>query len=92
MCADYTAASCADERIPEVAVRDGERVRFHLGFEPRTITLQVGGTSPSEHRLKPMRITEWKAAGETGPATLYSRSEADTAGGDASYVACLQPR
>lgn len=80
-CADYVAPSCDSEHVPKIAVRRGELVRAHLGFEPREVSLTYfpggasGGTDPA-----------WRVERE-GAFSLFAVAKE---GGDASYVACLE--
>lgn len=96
VCGDYAAPSCADERVPKITVRQGEGIRFHLGFKPRAVELQLATRKSAEgaqYRLRPAKVTDWRASGERGLAALSAHSEPGLVpGGDASYVVCLEPQ
>ena len=85
-CADYVAPSCDSERVPTIAVRPGEHVTAHLGFEPREVSLTLFPGASSEGRLPGGRDPRWRVERE-GPFSLFAVAKE---GGDASYVACLE--
>jgi hypothetical protein len=93
MCADYVAPRCGDEKfVPTIVVTPGETVRFHLGFEPREITLTqpLPLMEPGDSVALPSaRKTTWRVDRE-GVVTLFARAAPDQGGADASYVACLK--
>jgi hypothetical protein len=66
-----------------VRVRRGERIRFELGFTPRSVSLSVGN-GPSLD-LATTRHPTWRA-NRSGPLSLFVDAKAN---GDASYVACI---
>ena len=88
LCADFTAPECGAKDTPDVAVADGELVRFHLGFDPKELSLTVGTGRGQAERLEAGRVVEWRAHGR-GELLLFATA---ARGGDASYVACLRPR
>ena len=47
-----------DSPVSRIVVRRGEVVRFHLGFEPRRVTLAVGPARGV--RLQPARTMSWQ--------------------------------
>ena len=90
ICADFVAPSCGDtEHTPEIAVRRGETMTAHLGFEPTELGLSFpqasgpGVAGPEE--LEPTRTPSWRADRE-GAFALFARGR----GGDASYVGCIR--
>lgn len=82
-CVDFVPPSMRDD-LPRVVVRRGEVVRFHLGFEPRSLSVRVGSRL---FRLRPARTSSWRAV--SGGLLLL---EAEHARGDASYVARVRVR
>ena len=88
-CADYVMPrSCDDEGVPRVAVRPGERIRFHLGFDPLEASLDFHDGS-EVLRLAAVRDPEWLVT-RGGAVALFVRSREPSEGADASYVACLE--
>jgi hypothetical protein len=85
VCADYAAPHCGKGpgSAPVVRVRRGERVRFLLGFAPRSVSLSVGGGTAI--RLPAVRRPTWRV-GRAGPLVLFAISKNR---GDASYVSCI---
>ena len=66
-------------------MRTGELARFHLGFRPRSVSLNIGRRSiPLSNAAAP----SWRVIGAGGPALLFATS----ARGDASYAARLVVR
>ena len=83
-CADYSGSGERDD-VPTIAVREGEPVTFHLGFEPRHLSVgPEGGEEPSS-RLRPRRTAQWSPAAE-GAFWLFVRAAPGEDGADASYV------
>jgi hypothetical protein len=86
VCADYMAPSCRGEAaVPDIAVRSGEEVRFHLGFEPNTVVLTFFGTSVEQEELSASATPVWRVQRD-GAIAVFSTAD----GRDASYVACLR--
>ncbi len=83
-CADYINPEMRED-LPRIAVRRGQTVRFELGFEPTSLTLQVGVRS---YELTPRQRATWRVRGKGGVLVLFATAE----GGDASYVARLRVR
>jgi len=83
MCADMIAPSCTDDRTPRIELHRGELVRFHLGFDPKEVSISVDESSP-----KSLQVTREPTshADIEGVMLLFTRG----GGGDAGYVACLQ--
>ncbi len=82
-CGDFVAPSCADRRIPKMALQQGETIRFHLGFDPTKVSVTEGGSSET---LPPGRDPIVRARGTNGAMTLFVHAP----GGSATYAACLQ--
>jgi len=84
LCADYIAPRCGKGpgAAPVVRVRRGERVRFELGFAPRSVSLSVG--RGATQKLEAARHLTWRAT-RSGPLALFATAK----NGDASYVACI---
>jgi hypothetical protein len=82
-CADIAQPPCADPRTPEIELRQGERVHFHLGFDPSKVVVTGGGSSKT---LAAVRNPTWKARRRNGAMTLSTRARR----GDAAYAACLR--
>jgi hypothetical protein len=85
-CADYVAPSCDSEHVPKIAVRRGERVTAHLGFEPREVSLTFFPGGESGGQPSGGRNPSWRVE-RAGAFALFA---APKEGGDASYVACLE--
>jgi hypothetical protein len=84
LCADYLAPHCQGvAAAPVVRVRRGERVRFELGFTPRSFSLSIGNGLSQD--LATTRRPTWRAD-RSGPLSLFVDAKAN---GDASYVACI---
>lgn len=83
-CADYIRPRCGDEHTPTLRLRRGERVRFHVGFAPKEVSLTAG--NQRVYNFKPERIVAWRST-STGAFSLFIRAKR---GGDASYVACVR--
>jgi hypothetical protein len=85
VCADFIAPHCGKGpgSAPVVRVRRGERVRFELGFAPRSVSLSVG--RGATHKLAATRHPTWRAT-QSGPLALFADAKAN---GDAGYVACI---
>ena len=86
------STTCLDSRpveqrtdIPRISVTKGEVVRFHLGFEPTSLSLKVGSRT---YPLRAGRVSTWRVRGGSGTAFLNARGEAGSAG----YVAHLLVR
>lgn len=69
--------------VPVVRVESGETIRFHLGFEPESVAIQVAS---ARYALKAAEVPEWRVRGRGGFATL------ETTGGKgrAKYLARLR--
>jgi hypothetical protein len=86
VCADYMAPSCrTGGDVPEIAVRSGEEVRFHLGFEPNSVVLTFFGTSVEQEELSASATPAWRVQRD-GAIAVFSTAD----GRDASYAACLR--
>ena len=86
VCADYIAPSCrGGAAVPDIAVRNGEEVRFHLGFEPNSVVLTFFDTNVEQEELSASATPAWRVQRDGAIAVL---STAD--GRDASYAACLR--
>jgi hypothetical protein len=84
LCADYIAPQCKGiAAAPIVRVRRNERVRFELGFTPKSVSLSVGNGRSRD--LAPTRHPVWRAT-RSGPLILFADAKRN---GDASYVACI---
>ena len=91
-CADAGSPRCGDPRLPHVPVTSGERVSFHLGFQPWSAELHVySDDDPAAFldalRLEPARVISWTADRE-GP--IWLSTWAVGLGRDAAYAACLR--
>jgi hypothetical protein len=71
--------------VPEIAVRSGEEVRFHLGFEPNSVVLTFFGTSVEQEELSASATPAWRVQRD-GAIAVFSTAD----GRDASYAACLR--
>lgn len=85
-CADFVPPTCAQTRVPKIAVSRRERVRFHLGFRPRRLELRL--PSGRTVRLAAARVSAWTVTGRGGVIALFAKASK----GDASYVACFRLR
>jgi hypothetical protein len=85
VCSDSIAPHCGKGpgSAPVVRLRRGERVRFELGFAPRSVSLSMGHGATQE--LAATRRPTWRAT-QTGPLVLFADAKTN---GDASYVACI---
>jgi hypothetical protein len=88
LCADFAAPECGDKGTPDLEVAEGELVRFHLGFDPKELSLTVDSGHGKPEQLEAGRVVEWRAHGH-GELLLFATA---ARGGDASYVACLRTR
>lgn len=86
-CADSAGPKCGDGRTPTIVVDRGERVTFHLAFEPSKTSLEFYDEGVSVE-LDAGREPQW-SVDQAGPAWLAT---AAAAGGDAAYAACLRVR
>jgi hypothetical protein len=77
-CIDYIPPERRTD-LPRILVRPGERVVFHLGFTPRSLSLRVGRRS---YTLPPSAAASWRVRGG-GVIAL----QAFGGRGDAGYVA-----
>ncbi|MDX6644704.1 MAG: hypothetical protein QOK40_431 [Miltoncostaeaceae bacterium] len=77
-CIDYISPEMRRD-LPRIGVRPGERVVFHLGLEPRALTLRVGRRS---YALPASGAPSWRVRGG-GVVVL----QAFAPRGDAAYVA-----
>jgi hypothetical protein len=85
LCADYAAPKCkGPAAAPTIFVRRGERVRFELGFTPRSVSVSVGRDGTA-HDFVPTRHPTWRVT-RAGPLSLFADAKTN---GDASYVACI---
>lgn len=88
-CADYGLGRCGDRRhSPLLHVRASESIRFHLGFEPKTVSLYLHGephARPLTQVLDTSRTPKWRVTRE-GQFVLAAKAKS----GDASYVGCLR--
>lgn len=89
-CADYGLPMCPKPRhVPTFRLYDKETVRFHLGFEPREVSLSLyrsGVERPLRQTLEKSRTPSWTVK----PAQLVVLFARPKVGGDVSYVACLE--
>jgi hypothetical protein len=77
-CIDYIPPEMRRD-LPRIAVRPGERVVFHLGFTPRSLSLRVGRRS---YPLPASAAPSWRVRGG-GLVVLQAFGRR----GDAGYVA-----
>jgi hypothetical protein len=84
LCVDYRAPQNRRD-LPTIRLRAGELARFHLGFKPRSVSLNIGRRSIP---LSNVAAPSWRVIGAGGPALLFATS----ARGDASYAARLVVR
>jgi hypothetical protein len=71
--------------VPKVRLIRGEIVRFHLGFRPSRLALELAGT---RYPLAARRVATWRVRGGSGYAKLVAQTK--TSGGfHADYVARL---
>jgi hypothetical protein len=89
-CADYVGISERGD-VPVVPVREGERVRVHLGFDPGDVSLSYGSTDRSIRHTRVGRVVEWRATVKGG-IWLFARAAPGQNGTDASYVVKLSFR
>lgn len=90
---DYCwTTTCIDSRpfdqrkdIPRIAVAAGELVRFHLGFQPTKLWVELGSKT---YPLKAERIASWRVRGKTGFVVAHALKT----GFSADYVARLRIR
>jgi hypothetical protein len=82
LCADMIAPSCTDDRTPRIDLRRGELVRFHLGFDPKEVSISVDRSRSTSLQLTREPTSH---ANREGVMLLFTRG----GGGDAAYVACL---
>jgi hypothetical protein len=87
LCADAAAPRCDSEWVPSIPVRRGERVRYHLGFEPQgDVAMNTfEAASPRSGTVGSGREGAWTVEDE-GPFAIFAYAQA---GGDASYVGCF---
>ena len=79
-CVDYVAPGHRDD-LPKIRLRAGDRVRFTVGFRPRS--LSVSTSEGRTVRLPARRRTTWRVTGRPRWISLFARPRS---GGDASYV------
>lgn len=93
VCADHEAPRCGDAQlVPTIVVSPAEKVRFHLGFEPREIRLTqpVPRMEPGDAiLLQSSRDPPWDVDRD-GVISLFARAAPGQEGADASYAACLK--
>jgi len=87
VCADYMPPRCGSRHGPVIAVEPGERVTFHLGFEPQSVGLLYIDKNGFQRpiRLEASRATTWQV---TRPGAAWLSTTAD-AGRDANYALCV---
>ena len=78
-CADFLPPQMRPD-LPRARVRVGSTVRFHLGFTPSRLRLELVGSART-WTLRPARVSSWRVA-RRGVVSLTARAP----GGDASYV------
>jgi hypothetical protein len=84
LCVDYAAPHCKGPAAgPVIRVHRGERVRFDLGFTPRSVSISVANGRSVD--LAATRHPTWRA-NRAGPLWLFVDAKTN---GDASYVACI---
>jgi hypothetical protein len=71
--------------LPTIRLRAGELVRFHLGFRPRSVSLNIGRRS---FPLSNVAAPSWRVRGPGGVGLLFATHPR----GDASYAARLVVR
>ena len=93
VCADYVDLRCGAANIPTIRVKPGEKVRFHLGFSPRSLGLTLYGpqsestdVGPATAPLRAERTVEWQVHRD-GAVALGATARK---GGDARYAACFR--
>ncbi|MDX6647779.1 MAG: hypothetical protein QOK40_3506 [Miltoncostaeaceae bacterium] len=84
LCVDFMAPQHRRD-LPTIRLRAGELVRFHLGFKPHSVSLNIGRRSVP---LSNVAAPSWRVIGAGGAALLFATS----ARGDASYAARLVVR
>lgn len=92
-CVDMVAPSCGSKFVPNVPVRRGEVVRFHIPFPPREVHLGLfaDGRDAGGERVEPRRVVSWRVQ-RGGAVWLSARAKPGAAGADATYVACFRVR
>lgn len=75
------------DELPPVVAQEGEVVRFHLGFRPRSVWLSVG--RGDARRLEPGRTVTWRVSG-AGVLSLLAYAARGAPGGSAGYVAVFR--
>jgi hypothetical protein len=87
LCADSAAPACGSGTVPSIPVRPGERVGYHLGFEPQgDVTMNAfEGASPRSRTIGSGRAGGWTVE-EGGAFGIFASAQS---GGDASYVGCF---
>lgn len=78
-CADFLPPQMRPD-LPRARVRVGSTVRFHLGFKPSQLRLELVGGART-WTLRPARVSSWRVA-RRGVVSLTARA----GGRDASYV------
>jgi hypothetical protein len=78
-CVDFLPPQMRPD-LPRARVRVGSTVRFHLGFKPSNLRLELVGGART-WTLRAARVSSWRVA-RRGVVSLTARAP----GGDASYV------
>jgi hypothetical protein len=78
-CADFLPPQMRPD-LPRARVRVGSTVRFHLGFKPSKLRLELVGGART-WTLRPARVSSWRVA-RRGVVSLTAHAP----GGDASYA------
>jgi hypothetical protein len=74
-----------DSAVPRIVVRRGEVVRFHLGFQPRHVTLAVGPARSI--RPEPARTLSWRVDRGGVVSLLAYSARGEAPAGSVGYVA-----
>lgn len=89
LCADYIAPTCGAPHVPTLVLKKGERVRVHLGFKPKQISLDYFDGKPiagPKLSLENPSFTVTRA----GVFSLFVGAAEGEEGDDASYVGCVR--
>lgn len=86
VCMDILRPTCDDSSVPEVELRRGDAVAFHLSFDPTTADLTLGadGSRPEVVSLEPARVIEWQGDYD---GLLWLALTAEE--GEVAYQACV---
>jgi hypothetical protein len=87
VCMDILRPTCDDSSVPEVELRPGGAIRFHLPFVPDTADLTLGASSsrPQVVSLEPARVIEWQGVYD---GLLWLALTAEE--GEVAYQACAR--